>query len=105
MADLDNVESGGAGVIVDIGNGGGGRGGEAVEEREMRAELEGISVLDFDLLCSTVALQTQGKWRKLESSEREDGDDDEYGGGVLRLWEGDVMDCLEDRHLCIESTW
>ncbi|CAH8372245.1 unnamed protein product [Eruca vesicaria subsp. sativa] len=93
MADLAKLESGGAVVIGDIGVE---VGGAAGEERE----LEGISVLDFDLLCSTVALQTQGKWRKLESS---DGEDDEYGGGVLRLWEGDVMDCLEDRHLCIES--
>ncbi|KFK35679.1 hypothetical protein AALP_AA4G023100 [Arabis alpina] len=93
MADLDKLESGGAVVISDIGD----DGGSVVVE----TELEGISVLDFDLLCSTVALQTQGKWRKLESSERED--DDDYGGGVLRLWEGDVMDCLEDRNLCIES--
>lgn len=100
MADSGKLESGGATVIGDIGVEGGG--GAAVEEREMLAELEGISVLDFDLLCSTVALQTQGKWRKLESS---DGEDDEYGGGVLRLWEGDVMDCLEDRRLCIESAW
>ncbi|KAF8090682.1 hypothetical protein N665_0469s0018 [Sinapis alba] len=92
MADSGKLESGGAAVIGDIGVEVGGGGA---------AELEGISVLDFDLLCSTVALQTQGKWRKLESSD--DGEDDEYGGGVLRLWEGDVMDCLEDRHLCIES--
>lgn len=102
MADSDKLESGGAVVIGVIGDD-----GAAVEETERlcSTELEGISVLDFDLLCSTVALQTQGKWRKLESSEREDGDDDEYGGGVLRLWEGDVMDCFEDRHLCIESSW
>lgn len=90
MADSDDLESGRTAVIVDIGVEGGG--GAAVEEREKLAELERISVLDFDLLCSTVALQNQGKWRKLESS---DGQDKEYGGGVLRLWESDVMDCLE----------
>lgn len=104
MADLDKLESGGGGggggVIDDIRDDGG-----EVEEKERLTELEGISVLDFDLLCSTVALQTQGKWRKLESSEGEDAADDDYGGGVLRLWEGDVMDCFEDRHLCIESAW
>ncbi|KAJ0256787.1 hypothetical protein HA466_0077640 [Hirschfeldia incana] len=99
MTDSGKLESVGAAVIVDIGVESGGA-AAAVEEREMLTELEGISVLDFDLLCSTVALQTQGKWRKLESS---DGEDEEYGGGVLRLWEGDVMDCLEDSHLCIES--
>lgn len=97
MADLDKLESGGAVVIGDISDNDSGGGGAT--------ELEGISVLDFDLLCSTVALQTQGKWRKLESSEEEDAVDDEFSGGVFRLWEGDVMDCFEDRHLCIESAW
>lgn len=107
MADLDKLESGGGGGggAVEIGDIRADDGGGAVEERERLTELEGISVLDFDLLCSTVALQTQGKWRKLESSEGEDATEDDYGGGVLRLWEGDVMDCFEDRHLCIESAW
>ncbi|KAL9305772.1 putative PLAC8 motif-containing protein [Arabidopsis thaliana] len=103
MADLDKLEGGGGGGAVVIADIRADDGGVAVEERERLTELEGISVLDFDLLCSTVALQTQGKWRKLESSEGEDATEDDYGGGVLRLWEGDVMDCLEDRHLCIES--
>ncbi|CAN8305534.1 unnamed protein product [Cochlearia groenlandica] len=107
MADFDKIESGRAVAIGDIGSGVGG-GDAAVEERERlcSTELEGISVLDFDLLCSTVALQTQGKWRKLDNSEGDDAAEDEYGGGgggVLRVWEGDVMDCLENRHLCIES--
>jgi hypothetical protein len=103
MADLDKLEGGGGGGAVVIADIRADEGGGAVEERERLTELEGISVLDFDLLCSTVALQTQGKWRKLESSEGEDATEDDYGGGVLRLWEGDVMDCFEDRHLCIES--
>ncbi|KAK3431737.1 hypothetical protein EUGRSUZ_E03677 [Eucalyptus grandis] len=65
--------------------------------------MEGVTVLDFDMLCSTVALQTQGKWRKLESGE---GDDEglELGGGVFRMWEGEVLDCFEDRRVALQSS-
>ncbi|XP_010547104.1 PREDICTED: uncharacterized protein LOC104818970 [Tarenaya hassleriana] len=103
MADLDKQEKGG-GMIKGGGVGVAGRDGGAAAEEEMERfmEPEGISVLDFDLLCSTVALQTQGKWRKLESDEGGDLDN-EYGGVVLRMWEGDVMDCFEDRRVFVES--
>ncbi|XP_010533856.1 PREDICTED: uncharacterized protein LOC104809540 [Tarenaya hassleriana] len=94
MADLDKLEKGDA---VFNGDGGG-----AAAEVEKPREPEGISVLDFDLLCSTVALQTQGNWMKLESDEDRDLDIDS-GGSVLRMWEGDVMDCFEDRRVLIES--
>nr|KJB57635.1 hypothetical protein B456_009G174900 [Gossypium raimondii] len=76
-------------------------GGKREEEETL---LEGMAVLDFDMLCSTVALQTQGKWRKLESAEDplEQGNAD--FGGVLRMWEGEVvLDFLEDRRLALES--
>jgi Cys-rich protein (TIGR01571 family) len=75
-------------------------------EKEKLLE-EGMAVLDFDLLCSTVALQTQGKWRKLESPDQDgDGDGDGDGGelgGVFRMWEGELLDCFEDRRVAIES--
>lgn len=100
MVDLGKLESGGVIVIGDIGVEGGG--GVVVEEREMLVELEGIFVLDFDLFCLMVVFQIQGKWRKFESF---DGEDDEYGGGVLWFWEGDVMDCFEDCCFCIEFVW
>lgn len=67
--------------------------------------LEGMAVLDFDMLCSTVALQTQGGWRKLDP-DGGDGEDGEAGdfGGVLRMWEGELLDCFEDRRIAIESS-
>ncbi|KAF7803575.1 cell number regulator 5 [Senna tora] len=63
--------------------------------------LDGMAVVDFDMLCSTVALQTQGKWGKLGSN----GDEEEGGefGGVLRMWEGELLDCFEDRRIALES--
>ncbi|PQQ21597.1 protein PLANT CADMIUM RESISTANCE 12 [Prunus yedoensis var. nudiflora] len=50
------------------------------EEKERFLEGNGKSVVDFDVLCSTVALQTQGK-----------------------MWEGEVLDCLDDRRIALES--
>ncbi|KAK8678280.1 hypothetical protein V6N13_143785 [Hibiscus sabdariffa] len=72
------------------------------EEEEEEFLLEGMSALDFDMLCSTVALQTQGKWSKLESAEDplEQGSGD--FGGVFRMWEGEVvLDFLDDRRLAL----
>ncbi|PON49314.1 PLAC8 motif-containing protein [Parasponia andersonii] len=78
------------------------------EEEEEERLLEGMAVLDFDMLCSTVALQTQGKWRNLEGLEGgdEDGNGDGDGGdfgGAFRMWEGELLDCFEDRRIAIES--
>ncbi|XP_007025854.2 PREDICTED: uncharacterized protein LOC18596987 [Theobroma cacao] len=100
MAELEKQEK----VVVNgKGEGGGGGGGEEEEEEEERL-LEGMAVLDFDMLCSTVALQTQGKWRKLERAEDclEQGNGDL--GGVLRMWEGEVvLDFFDDRRVALES--
>lgn len=53
--------------------------------------LEGMPVLDFDMLCSSVALQSaHGSWGKLG------GGDEEQQGGVLRMWEGELLDCFDD---------
>ncbi|GFS29485.1 PLAC8 family protein [Actinidia rufa] len=74
---------------------------EGGEEEERL--LEGMMVLDFDMLCSTVAMQTQGKWTKLDQCD----DDFEHGGGelggVLRMWEGELLDCFDDRRIALES--
>ncbi|KAG6778609.1 uncharacterized protein [Populus alba] len=87
--------------------------GRKEEDEEEKLLMEGMSVLDFDLLCSTVAMQTQGKyWAKLESKEEEEeGDLRHYnngvgvggGGGGFRMWEGEVLDCFDDRRIAIES--
>ncbi|KAK3014351.1 hypothetical protein RJ639_009073, partial [Escallonia herrerae] len=70
--------------------------GEEAEERLM--------VLDFDMLCSTVA---QGKWRKLgDEEEGLERDDVECGGGVVRMWEGDLLDdCFDDRRIALQSAF
>ncbi|GAB2231472.1 hypothetical protein Droror1_Dr00010480 [Drosera rotundifolia] len=90
MEDLEKVECGG--------------GVEEEEEEEEERLLGGMSVLDFDMLCATVALQSQGKWRLFDN---ESGDGDEIGGefgGVLRMWEGEVLDCFQDHRIAIESS-
>nr|XP_010924026.1 uncharacterized protein LOC105046971 [Elaeis guineensis] len=78
-----------------------------VEEEGTKGVAEGVAVLDFDMLCATVALQTQGvseKRRKgvAEADEEERVEGGEFGG-VQRMWEGDVLDCMEDRRIAIEA--
>lgn len=87
-------------MVVGEENGGG-------EEERL---LEGVAVVDFDMLCSTVALQANGKWGKLNNNINNGvgGDDEEdvaEFGGVLRMWEGELLDCFEDRRIALESTW
>ncbi|KAK9064220.1 hypothetical protein SSX86_015600 [Deinandra increscens subsp. villosa] len=75
------------------------------EEEEKERLIERVAVLDFDMLCSTVAMKTnQGKWNKLEEVyDEEDGG--ELGGGVFRMWEGDVLDCFDDHRLVLQSSF
>ncbi|KAL5839704.1 hypothetical protein ACOSQ4_012312 [Xanthoceras sorbifolium] len=75
--------------------GGGGGGGE-----EEEVLLQGVTVMDFDVLCSTVA---QGNWRKLRDDDDDDVDGGELGGAVLRMWEGEVLDFFEDRRVALQS--
>lgn len=86
-------------------------GGDGRGEEEERL-LEGVAMLDFDMLCATVAMQAQnGKWGKLVNLEdEEDVGGDEYGygegRGAFRMWEGELLyDCLDDRRIAIQSTW
>ncbi|KAI4365080.1 hypothetical protein MLD38_021100 [Melastoma candidum] len=83
----------------------GGKGEEDAEGEEKRRLLGGVPVLDFDMLCSAMALQTQGKWTNLRGCEEEGGRGLCPGevGGVLRMWEGEFLDCLEDRRLALQS--
>ena len=93
MAELEKPER----VVVNV---------NKEDEEEEERLLDGMAVLDFDMLCSTVALQTQVKWRKLESPEdcSEQGNAD--FGGVLRMWEGEVvLDFMDDRRVALESAW
>jgi Cys-rich protein (TIGR01571 family) len=72
--------------------------------------LEGMAMLDFDMLCSTVVMQNQqGKWRifdpEYDGEDEEDLDDDEDRNGVVsRMWEGHIFeDCFDDRRIAVES--
>lgn len=91
MADLEKQER-----VVAVGNG-------FVGEEEEKF-LEGVTLLDFDMLCSTVAMQTQGKWTKLETTQDASTTAADFGG-VFRMWEGELLDCFEDRRIAIESAW
>ncbi|XP_042451686.1 uncharacterized protein LOC122036438 [Zingiber officinale] len=77
------------------------------EEEEVEQGREIHAVLDFDMLCATVALQTQGfsagrtRWK--ESAAEEAEEEGLKFGGVQRMWEGDVMDCFDDRRIAIEA--
>ncbi|KAF5939441.1 hypothetical protein HYC85_023700 [Camellia sinensis] len=76
------------------------------EEEEEQKFLEGVTVLDFDMLCSTVASQTQGKWRNLDTLHHDESQDGVVGaefGGVLRMWEGEVVNCFDDRRIALQS--
>lgn len=78
-----------------------------VEEQEEENEklLEGVAVLDFDVLCSSVALKaSQGKWGKLGTME-EDQEESGVFGGVLRMWEGELFDCFDHRRIALESAF
>lgn len=73
------------------------------EKEEGERLMEGVAILDFDVLCSTVAMKSQGKWRLLENEEEEEEEEGEVGGGVFRMWEGEVLDCFDDHRIAIES--
>ncbi|KAJ9168956.1 hypothetical protein P3X46_020429 [Hevea brasiliensis] len=92
MGDLESQVVDGKMAVVDV------------EEQEKDRLMEGMTILDFDVLCSTVALQTQGKWRKLETADFDANDaiGGEFGG-VFRMWEGEVLNCFDDRRIAIES--
>ncbi|XP_057537381.1 cell number regulator 1 [Amaranthus tricolor] len=81
--------------------------GDVYEKEEEERLIERVSVLDFDMLCSTVAMQSQGKWRLFNNEEEKEegaeGGEGEYGGGVFRMWEGGILDCLDDHCISIES--
>ncbi|CAJ1961510.1 unnamed protein product [Sphenostylis stenocarpa] len=67
-------------------------------EGEKERLLDGKAVVDFDKLCSSVALRSaHGSWGKLR------GGEEEHQGGVLRMWEGELLDCFEDRRIAFES--
>ncbi|KAJ6842439.1 protein PLANT CADMIUM RESISTANCE 5-like [Iris pallida] len=71
------------------------------EESESMIPSESVAVLDFDMLCASVALQS------LNRKEVEEEEAAEVGGsdfrGVQRMWEGEVLDCVDDRRISIQA--
>ncbi|KAF9590363.1 hypothetical protein IFM89_033889 [Coptis chinensis] len=98
MAEMEMKKKEGLGII---------RGEENGEEEEEKKKfiMEGISVLDFDMLCATVALQAQtgGGFSSREKLDDDYESSGEFGGGVQRMWEGEILDCFEDRRIAVET--
>ncbi|XP_058735510.1 uncharacterized protein LOC131607533 [Vicia villosa] len=84
---------------------------EDLEKQERNVEeeenlLENVAVLDFDVLCSSVALKaSQGRWGNVGTVDEEEDDENEVFGGVLRMWEGELFDFFDHRRIAIESTF
>ncbi|KAL5731136.1 hypothetical protein ACHQM5_003894 [Ranunculus cassubicifolius] len=74
------------------------------EEEEEEKLMEGMSVLDFEMLCASVALQAEKGLSCKENWENLDDDGGDIGGGgVQRMWEGDVLDCFEHRGIALQT--
>jgi hypothetical protein len=74
----------------------------ATAGRRGDSESEG-AVLDFDMLCASVALAAE---RRKGAAAAEADSDGGVGGGVQRMWEGGVvLDCLDDRRIALEAAW
>uniref|UniRef100_A0A0D3GS94 PLAC8 family protein n=1 Tax=Oryza barthii TaxID=65489 RepID=A0A0D3GS94_9ORYZ len=86
---------------------------EASTAARSRQESEGeeeevMAVLDFDMLCASVALAAERRKDSAAAAaatvEAGGGGGGGGGGGVQRMWEGDVvLDCLEDRRIALEA--
>ncbi|KAM3385032.1 hypothetical protein ACQJBY_009158 [Aegilops geniculata] len=74
--------------------------------QEEEDEEEAMAVLDFDMLCASVAMSAERrKGAGMEAAAAcSGGAEGAGGGGVQRMWEGDVViDCLEDRRIALEA--
>lgn len=95
--------------MAELEKSGGAEAAVVVEEEKERLLGNEATALDFDMLCATVALQAQqGKWGKLNGENDEENfvpNSNQYGGGVHRMWEGElVCDFFDDRRLALQST-
>ncbi|KAL5972944.1 hypothetical protein ACLOJK_039751 [Asimina triloba] len=77
-------------------------GDEEQEQEQEERLLEDVVVLDFDMLCATVAMQTQG-FSVGNGGKVGGGEEEGEFGGVQRMWEGEVLDCFEDRRIALET--
>jgi hypothetical protein len=69
-------------------------------------EEEAMAVLDFDMLCASVAMSAERRKGAAGMASACGGGGEGGGGGVQRMWEGDVViDCFEDRRIALEAAW
>ena len=76
-----------------------GRASVGYQDCALDSPKEGMPVLDFDVLCATVAMQRKHllfEFQRLPCQESR--------GGVHRTWEGDLMDCCDDRNIFLRTT-
>lgn len=67
---------------------------QSTQEKE-RKSLDTLPILDFDLLCARVAMQSE----PLSLEIQRDGAE----VGVQRMWEGGVLDCLDDTDIAVQT--
>ncbi|KAF0905120.1 hypothetical protein E2562_000918 [Oryza meyeriana var. granulata] len=76
----------------------------ARSRQEEEGEEEAMAVLDFDMLCASVALAAERRKDSAAAAAAVATVEAGGGGGVQRMWEGDVvLDCLEDRRIALEA--
>ncbi|MCO5589249.1 hypothetical protein L7F22_043215 [Adiantum nelumboides] len=66
----------------------------AVQDKERNPE-DNLPILDFDLLCATIAMQREPLSVDVQR--------DACEVGVQRMWEGGVLDCLEDKEIALRT--
>lgn len=65
------------------------------EDKE-RKSMDSLPILDFDLLCATVAMQSEPLSLEVQ---RDAGE----VGGVQRMWEGGVLDCFDNTEIALQT--
>jgi hypothetical protein len=70
----------------------------AIQDREQKP-MEDLPILDFDLLCATIAMQREPVLSQLDIQR------DSCEVGVQRMWEGGVLDCLENKEIALRTLW
>lgn len=94
FAVVNVLQEGGSAICKD------GRPSVGHQDCVLESPSEGMPVLDFDVLCATVAMQSENL-----SFEFQRLSDREAGGGVHRMWEGDLMDCCDDRNIFLRTAF
>lgn len=60
-----------------------------------RKSLDSLPILDFDLLCATIAMQREPLSLDIQR--------DSCEVGVQRMWEGGVLDCFDNKEIALQT--